>query len=240
MFLNASGVRGTGSSPGGSTGGLAELLVSDTFSAGAYTASANGANAGDILISVLDGSTADLGVAQLFALGVPGTGSISIHLGGAPVAGGGGGFFGAGLNNILLTADSLALNTSGAIDISSLGGASMDVAGLFQASAGGAMTLNDVDDTAVVRADVIDFDANSFSSSFDILGRVIGIHSVQDLDVTSTILLADETLSLSSNNNVIAGAILVRDLRINLNAGGSITAGDLDSGGTCPPSQTAT
>ena len=40
------------------------------------------------------------------------------------------------------------------------------------------MTLDDVDDTAVVRADVIDFHADSFSSSFDILGRVICILTV--------------------------------------------------------------
>ena len=230
VFLNASGVRGTGSSAGGSSGGLAELLVSDTFSSGAFTAAANGADAGGILITVSDGSSADLGVAQLFALGLPGTGSISIHLGGAPVSGGGGGFFGAGLNNILLTADSLALNTSGNIDISSLGGASIDVAGHFQATAGGPMTLNDIDDTAVVRADFIDFDANSFSSSFDILGRVIAIHTVLDLDVTSTILLADETLTLSSDHDLLAGD-LSAGLAINLNAGHDITAGDLDSGG---------
>ena len=230
VFLNASGVRGTGSSAGGSAGGFAELLVSDTFSAGAFTASANGADAGDVLISVSDGSSADLGVGQLFALGIPGTGTITIDLGGAPVSGGGGGFFGLGLNNILLTADSLALNTSGTIDINSLGGASIDIAGHFQASAGGAMTLNDVDDTAVVRADFIDFDANSFSSSFDILGRVIAIHTVLDLDVTSTVLLAGETLTLSSNNDVIAGD-LSAGLAINLFAGHDITAGDLDSGG---------
>jgi hypothetical protein len=87
-----------------------------------------------------------------------------------------------------------------------------------------------VDDTAVVRADVIDFHANSFTSSFDILGRVIGIFSVQDLDVTSTVLLADETLTLSSDNDVIAGD-LSAGLAINLSAGGNITAGDLDSGG---------
>ncbi len=135
-----------------------------------------------------------------------------------------------GLNNILLTADSLALNTSGTIDINSLGGASIDIAGHFQASAGGAMTLNDVDDTAVVRADFIDFDANSFSSSFDILGRVIAIHTVLDLDVTSTVLLAGETLTLSSNNDVIAGD-LSAGLAINLFAGHDITAGDLNSGG---------
>ena len=92
------------------------------------------------------------------------------------------------------------------------------------------MTLDDVDDTAVVRADVIDFHANSFSSTFDILGRVIGIFTVQDLDVTSTVILADETLTLSSNNDVIAGD-LSAGLAINLFAGHDITAGDLDSGG---------
>ena len=230
VFLNASGVRGTGSSAGGSAGGFAELLVSDTFSAGAFTASANGADAGDVLISVSDGSSADLGVGQLFALGIPGTGTITIDLGGAPVSGGGGFLVGQGLNNILLTVDSLAMNSSGDIDITSLGGASIDVVGLFQADAGGAMTLDDVDDTAVVRADVIDFHANTFSSTFDILGRVIGIFTVQDLDVTSTVILADETLTLSSNNDVIAGD-LSAGLAINLFAGHDITAGDLDSGG---------
>ena len=226
-FLNASAVSGAGSSFGSTTGGFAQLLVSESFSAGAFTASANGSDAGDILITVADGSSADLGVAQLIALGAPGTGSISIDLGGAPVSGGIGGL---GLGNTLLTADSLDLLTSGDIDITSLGGASIDVAGLFHADAGGAMTLDDVDDTAVVRADVIDFHADSFSSTFDILGRVIGIFSVQDLDVTSTVLLADETLTLSSDNDVIAGD-LSAGLAINLFAGHDITAGNLDSGG---------
>jgi filamentous hemagglutinin family protein len=196
---------------------------------GALTAAANGALAGEILVTVADGSTADLGIAQLSALGQSG-GLITIDIGDAPLlAFGGIGTF--GLNNIVLTADSLALNTSGDIDIVSHNGASIDVAGIFLASAAGAMTLDDVDGTAVVRADIIDFDANSFSSTFDILGRVIDIFSVLDLDVTSTVLLAEETLTLSSNNDVIAGD-LSAGVAINLFAGGDILAGDLDSGGT--------
>ena len=220
VFLNAVAVRGTGSSFGGSTGGYAELMVAGSFSAGAFTASANGVDAGDILVTIADGSSADLGVAQMFALGAQGTGSITIDLGAPLVAG-----------DTVLAADSLNLQTSGDIGITGLGGASIDVVGLFAAGAGGAMTLDDVDGGAAVHADVIDFSANSFSSSFDILGRVIGIHSTLDLDVTSTVLVADETLTLSSDNDVIAGD-LSAGLAINLFAGGDVTVGDLDSGDT--------
>ena len=206
--------------------------IGSVLTLGAFTANANGGDNGDIFVSVEDGSSADLGVANLSALGPGGGGEIheiEITIGGTPIFDFGGlGTF--GLSNTVLTADSLDLSTSGTINITSFNGASIDVAGLFHADAGGAMTLDDVDDTAVVRADTIDFHANSFASTFDILGRVIGIFSVQDLDVTNTVLLADETLTLSSDNDVIAGD-LSAGLAINLFAGHDITAGDLDSGG---------
>src|SRR5207253_10628909 len=130
---------------------------------------ADGANAGDIQVTVLDGGSADLGVAQMTALGAAGTGSITIDLGsfGAAALGGIGTL---SLANTLLTADSLSLNTSGAIDVISQLGASMDITGTFFAHAGGAITFNDIDGTAVARADIIDFDANRFSSTFDLFG----------------------------------------------------------------------
>jgi hypothetical protein len=223
-------------SHGSAEGGRVEINSTSNFGSGSgdlsvnfLTAAANGPTAGDIFVTVENGSVADLGVAQLTATGLSG-GSITIDIGDVPfVALGGIGTL--GLSNTVLTADSLALLTSGDIEIVSHNGASMDIAGTFSANAGGAITLDDIDGTAVARADIIDFDSNSFSSTFDLIGRVIDISTVVDLDVTGTILLASETLTLTSQADILAGD-LSAGLAIGLFAGGDITAGDLTSGGT--------
>ena len=223
-------------SHGSAEGGDVEINSTSNFGSGSgdlsvnfLTAAANGPTAGNIFVTVENGSVADLGIAQLTATGLSG-GSITIDIGDLPLL-----LFGGigtlGLDNIVLTADSLALLTSGDIDIVSHNGASLDIAGTFSANAGGAITLDDVDGTAVARADIIDFDSNSFSSTFDLIGRVIDISTVVDLDVTGTILLASETLTLTSQADILAGD-LSAGLAIGLFAGGDITAGDLTSGGT--------
>ncbi|HEX6603735.1 MAG TPA: hypothetical protein VF027_02495, partial [Sphingomicrobium sp.] len=229
VSLDASAIRGTGSSLGDALGGLAELFVADSFSAGAFTAVSNGSDAGTVHVIVEDGGLADLGVAQLTANGSNG-GSILIDIGGVPLVLTDG-IGTLALDNTALTADSLAVNTSGDATITSHNGASIDVAGIFSANVTGDMSLDDVDGTAVVRADVIDFNANSFTSTFDILGRMIDISTILGLDVTTTLLDADETLNLSAGGDLTAGD-LDAGLAINLNAGNDINAGDLTSGGT--------
>ena len=186
LTLNVNGVASAGTASLG-VGTDPFEGVGSVLTLNAFTANANGGANGDIFVSVDDGSSADLGVAQPVGAraGRRRRNPRDRHhyrRNAAPAVGGIGTL---GLNNIVLTADSLNLSSGGTIDITSFNGASIDVAGLFRADAGGAMTLDDVDGTAVARADVIDFHANSFSSTFDILGRVIGIFTVQDLDVTN-------------------------------------------------------
>ncbi len=223
-------------SDGNAQGGDVEIHSTSNFGSGAgdlaidfLTATANGSAAGNILVTVESGSIADLGVAELTATGQSG-GNITIDIGAAPYLEYDG-IGTLGLENVVLTANGLTLDTSGDIDIVSQNGASIEVAGTFRAEAAGAMTLDDIDDTAVVSADVIDFSANSFSSTFDILGRVIDISTVLDLDVTGTVLLADETLTLSSQADVLAGD-LDAGLSIDLDAGNDIVTGNLDAGQT--------
>jgi hypothetical protein len=208
-------------------------ILDSSFETDAFTATANGGTAGDIFVTVNSGSTADLGVAQLSALGAPGTGSITIDLGADTVLSDFAAFGGIGtlgLENTLLTADSLALNTSGDVNVTSVTGASIDVTGLFHIDATGDLSLDDNDEDGVIRADVIDWHANNVVGNFDLLGRLIGVNADVDIDLTDAGVFADDTVDLFAGNDINTGD-LNAGLLINLNAGNDITVGNLNSGG---------
>ena len=204
--LSASDVtmRADGSSDGGTANILS--LYGGSLTVQSIDAQANGSlTGGTILVYVDPTSMADLGMASLAAIGSTG-GDITIDIGAATSSSSFEGVAGE-----VLFADNLTLTSSGTINLLSENGASIDVASVMTAIAGGLITLEDNGGNAFITANAVTLDGSSVLFNWD-------------FDAGNVALIVD-------GNYTLAGLPTAAD-NFSVEAGGSITAGDLTMGGS--------
>ncbi len=213
---------------GSTTGGTAAIDVgyaSDgvmigNLTAYALTASADGAqDAGEVSFNVAAESTAFIGAATFNAIGAdPEAGGVSIFVGS--------GFsYSEGEITTGLIADSLTLNATGPIYIELANGALFDVIGTFTANSDGAIDLVDGGSAAAIVANEIDFDAAAINAGVTLFAGDISLTVGGDIDVGS--LVATQLLEIYAGGTINAGDLeMPGSLSL---TGANINAGDLTS-----------
>ena len=208
-------------SNGASEGGEVRIRVETTEVGGSLAlaslnATANGgAAAGDVLVDVAAGSTADFGNATLTSNGgVPLSGEDGIEL---DIVGD-------------LTAANLQLTSSDDIQINTHFGGTITVAGTLAADSAGLITMSDNGYSGPINATVVDLDGANIAfqgvvNADDILFTVDGDYAISELP------FASNSLSITAGGNIGAAETVSYATSLLLNAGLNLTTVDIFTGG---------